>query len=800
MLAWFLAPNIKKVWRSSEPKLAPENTDLDHEWLQLIQLEKKIDEQKKLLLATKTGHHGDLEEDSKLFWEAGESLVKRGDHLDDEDLEYVNHILSSFSRPTGNHEGSNKLTLTNATQKDAPACALTSRATPPKFNLKFNQKSTNGGSEENQFSYFSNIEDEGAIELGDYFSDDKEDDTEDRQDFKSENSFWSPTKFNSLGDKFPFSQTAFSEWNPVISSLETFKKERETEPNHISGLLDKNQLGFSTWQPFIPLEHVFQNSAAPLQPSDLLSQASSLQEPTLARISTISTSTEQTSSTMEPISPRLKVPLYRKLRKTEFPDLSKPPLQRLRARPCKPFYSPTYSATPTPRQPSFTNSSARSALLNHELPDHPERSTRFKLWKQQLQGLINTSQNQNTRLQNTPQAIDAGSEPQEPEELDLQDPGQLPRKKRPPSGSYETWQLHHFRSKQSAQWEKRSTFSPTQVHKVKQNTPQKSNATNANQVSTHSKSRTCWNTRSATSTATTRYWGRKLQKFYIRTPISRTKLWRITKHHQRSSKRIQSWPWSLKHSPHRCWLDTARTVRKHHKRKIYSQGENHFSKRRSESNNYTQQSESYSRYKRNKSKNDIQSENKDTEVNNEEELETLLKTAKAEMTAKADEVKAIEKILEEFRVEKEKPVDKRIETEASVTLPPHLATMSDSSIFTFTIFIFTFNFFISIFNPFVADPLDHHFQTFTIGDLSDCKLRHLSQQTASIQADTFVKTLANPDSIRPFKIPGTWSDLHYKSISRNPLVPSHLLSGRIRKSETKLYHDSFIFNYLDSTR
>jgi hypothetical protein len=29
----------------------PETTDLDHEWLQLIQLEKAIDEQKKLLLA-----------------------------------------------------------------------------------------------------------------------------------------------------------------------------------------------------------------------------------------------------------------------------------------------------------------------------------------------------------------------------------------------------------------------------------------------------------------------------------------------------------------------------------------------------------------------------------------------------------------------------------------------------------------------------------------------------------------------------------------------------------------------------
>jgi hypothetical protein len=93
-------------------------------------------------------------------------------------------------------------------------------------------------------------------------------------------------------------------------------------------------------------------------------------------------------------------------------------------------------------------------------------------------------------------------------------------------------------------------------------------------------------------------------------------------------------------------------------------------------------------------------------VKNEEKLETLLKTAKAKVTAKADEVKAIEKTLEEFRVEKEKQVDKKIETEASVSLPPHVATTFNISILTFTIFIFNSNMFISICNPFVSD---HHF-------------------------------------------------------------------------------------------
>jgi hypothetical protein len=337
----------------------PETADLDHEWLQLIQLEKAIDEQKKLLLATETGDDGDLEEDNEPFWEAGESLAKRSDHLDDEDLEYVNNILNSFSRPIGNHEGSNNLRLTNVTQKDALARALASRATPQKFNLKFNQKSTTRGSEENQFSYFSNVEEERPIELGDYFSDDEEDDTWDQEDLTSEN---------------------FYQWNLVISSLETIHEPefeddcKAKQLNHISGLSEETRLSLSTWQPFIPLEHAFQNYAAQLSPSDFLSQASFLQEPTLTRISTISTSTKQTSPPMEPISPRLKMPLSRVLRQAELPDLSKPPSQQLRTRPCKPFYSPTYSATPTPRRPSFTNSSAKSALPNHELPDHPEQS------------------------------------------------------------------------------------------------------------------------------------------------------------------------------------------------------------------------------------------------------------------------------------------------------------------------------------------------------------------------------------------------------------------------------------------
>jgi hypothetical protein len=184
-------------------------------------------------------------------------------------------------------------------------------------------------------------------------------------------------------------------------------------------------------------------------------------------------------------------------------------------------------------------------------------------------------------------------------------------------------------------------------------------------------------------------------------------------------------------------------------------------------------------------------------VNNEKKLETLLRTAKAKVTAKADEVKAIGKTLKEFRVEKEKQVDKKIETKASVTLPPHFATMFNISILTFTILIFTFNIFISIFCPFVSD---HHFQTFTVGDLSDCKVPCLSRQINSAQAKTTVNALANPDSIRLFKVPEMQPDPRSRNLHQNLLVPKYLLSGPARKSENNLYHDSFIFNYLDFSR
>ncbi len=94
----------------------------------------------------------------------------------------------------------------------------------------------------------------------------------------------------------------------------------------------------------------------------------------------------------------------------------------------------------------------------------------------------------------------------------------------------------------------------------------------------------------------------------------------------------------------------------------------------------------------------------------------LLIDAKTDVTAKLDGVKATGKTLRECKVEKEKRLDKKIKAESPIALPPHFATTFGISILicihlTFTLVIFNF----LIFNSFVSDPVDHHFQTFTVG-------------------------------------------------------------------------------------
>ena len=86
-------------------------------------------------------------------------------------------------------------------------------------------------------------------------------------------------------------------------------------------------------------------------------------------------------------------------------------------------------------------------------------------------------------------------------------------------------------------------------------------------------------------------------------------------------------------------------------------GGSHFSKRRSESTSYRQQSENYDQCQIDNSKNDTQSETDDITVRSKENLKTMTKVDEAKIIARDDEVKAIEKTVKEFRTRKEKQID-----------------------------------------------------------------------------------------------------------------------------------------------
>ncbi len=219
------------------------------------------------------------------------------------------------------------------------------------------------GPEEDHFNYFSNVEEEGPTELGDYFSDDEEDDSWDEEDLSSESNHWSHTNFNDPKEYYSHSQHTLSEWDPVISGLETideasFKEDSEANKlHHISCLSEETRLAFSTWRPFIPPEHVFQNCAAPSQLLDFLSQASSSQEPTLIQISTITASTKLTPPPMKQTSPRLE---------TSLSQLKDWPSSKPATRP--------FTSTSTKLWTESTRIYNGTKNWRTEFPDHPEPS------------------------------------------------------------------------------------------------------------------------------------------------------------------------------------------------------------------------------------------------------------------------------------------------------------------------------------------------------------------------------------------------------------------------------------------
>ncbi len=73
-------PQVKKtkmILRQPEQLMDPEDLELDHEWLQLIQMEKAIENQKNQLLGTGVEGHWDPDEDRETFWENEERPVNK---------------------------------------------------------------------------------------------------------------------------------------------------------------------------------------------------------------------------------------------------------------------------------------------------------------------------------------------------------------------------------------------------------------------------------------------------------------------------------------------------------------------------------------------------------------------------------------------------------------------------------------------------------------------------------------------------------------------------------------------------
>jgi hypothetical protein len=493
--------------------------------------------------------------------------------------------------------------------------------TKAKFNQQFNQNSTSHGSEDENFSYFSNFEEKGHTDLADYFSD-KEDDNWDNESFSSEGDTWIQPDFDD-SENFQNQELKPSEFDTALFGIETINEsdfEDQGETNNLNGiscLSEETQLAFPAWQPFIPHEHAFRNFAAQSWPSDFSPQASSSQEPTLTPISMITTTTGLTPAPRTPTSLQPEMLLSQPKDCPSFKPATRP-----------------FTRTWTKHWPESTKTCNRTRNSQPESPDHPEPLRRYRRWKRQLRCSNGTNQNQNTTLQNTPQVTDAGSEPQ---------------------------------------------------------------------VCIWWKSRNSSTTKSRTSTAKIKSWGTKWRKFSGKTPTCQTKLPKNTKHHQKSSRKTQLWLWSLGQSPPICSFNTTATEKLIPKRTISPRGENQFSKRRSESKSYRQhkrlnsnsESESQNKndqYHKQKLKSENRTENrdvKDVKVRNKEEP---TKT-KAKITAKVNEVKAIERTMTGFRREIEKQLDIRIRSESTTTLPPHFATTFNISVLIYshlilTIFIF----------------------------------------------------------------------------------------------------------------
>jgi hypothetical protein len=113
--------------------------------------------------------------------------------------------------------------------------------------------------------------------------------------------------------------------------------------------------------------------------------------------------------------------------------------------------------------------------------------------------------------------------------------------------------------------------------------PPETDAGDDHQLSTQYLSRISSSTTSRTNTTKTRSWGTRWRKWSDRIPNWHKKFPGPMRHLQRSSKRTPSWLWSPRRWPHTCSSNTARDQDETPEWRTSPHGEDHFSKRKSES-------------------------------------------------------------------------------------------------------------------------------------------------------------------------------------------------------------------------
>jgi hypothetical protein len=373
--------------------------------------------------------------------------------------------------------------------------------------------------------------------------------------------------------------------------------------------------------------------------------------------------------------------------------------------------------------------------------------------------------------------------------------------------SLNEFQDHPGQSKQFKHWKQPSQCSieTTRSPNTKSlNTPPETNAGDAHPVFTQYPSQTYSNMMSNKKITKIKSWETKSRRSSNKIQTYRTTFPRPIRHLQKNSKRTPSWLWSPRRWPPTCSSGTTTAIKEFQNRPISPLGWNHFSKRRSESKNYSESENESKRYK-NRSRNKDsesskrESENKGIQPKSENKIMTFMTESKTKETAKIDEVKTLNKTKNESRIRLGQRLDKMIEPDLQVSLHLHFATAFTISIVIFSYLVFSIS--ILIFNYLLLDHFDHHLPTITFKDLRDREKSRALRIKARLLAKMPATKLAIPELTKTPRNLQNQLDLLAKDLHRNILIPITSRSkGLLRNAESNIQIDSFISTYLDSSR